>query len=268
LQSPGWADAVEKAIADHAEPVRTAACGLLARLDPAVALRLLADILDHGGVRERQAALATLGSMKGKDADAVLGKMLDQLLAGTVPPEVQLDLLLAAGKRSSKDVTTKLAAFEAKRSKTDHLAAYREALVGGHGEAGKTVFFEKQEVACLRCHRVGNDGGNVGPNLSDIGKRQTREYILESIVDPNRQIAQGFETVVLSLKDGKEVTGVLRAEDAKTITLMLPDGDSKVVAKDQVASRDRGPSAMPADVMQHLTKTELRDLVEYLTNQK
>jgi quinoprotein glucose dehydrogenase len=161
-----------------------------------------------------------------------------------------------------------VSAFEGRRSKTDHLAAYREALVGGHADAGKTIFFEKQEVACLKCHRVGNDGGNVGPNLSDVGKRQTREYILESIVDPNRQIAQGFETAVLSLKDGKQVTGVLRSEDAKTITLMLPDGDSKVVAKDAVEARDRGPSAMPADVMKHLTKAGLRDLVEYLANQK
>ncbi len=206
--------------------------------------------------------------MKGKDADAVLGTMLDRLLAGKVPPEVQLDLLAAAQKRSAPAIKTKLAEFEARRSKTDHLAAYREALVGGDADRGKTIFFENQEVACLRCHKVGNDGGDVGPNLSDVGKRQTREYILESIVDPNRQIAQGFETVVLTLKDGRQVTGVLKAEDAAAVTLMLPDGGSKVVAKDEIESRDRGPSAMPADVMQHLTKSDLRDLVEYLSGLK
>ncbi|HEY1376201.1 MAG TPA: PVC-type heme-binding CxxCH protein [Gemmataceae bacterium] len=268
LQAPGWAEAVEKAVTDPAEPVRAAACGLLARLDPAAALRLLGGVLEHGGVPERQAALATLGGMRGRDADAVLARMLDQLLAGKVPAEVRLDLLAAAEKRSAAAVKAKLAAFEARRSKTDHLAEYREVLVGGHADNGKTVFFEKQEVACLRCHKVGNDGGDVGPNLSDVGKRQSREYILESIVDPNRQIAQGFETVVLWLKDGRQVTGVLRAEDAAAVTLMLPDGSSKVVAKGHVESRERGPSAMPADVMKHLTKAELRDLVEYLSGLK
>jgi quinoprotein glucose dehydrogenase len=268
LQSPGWAEAVEKAVTDPAEPVRIAAYGLVARLDSAVSLKLLEGAMERGGVRERQAALATLGGMRGRDADAVLGRLLDKLLAGQVPPELQLDLLTAAGRRRARPIREKLEQLEARRPKNDPLAAYREALVGGHAENGKAVFFEKQEVSCLRCHKVGIDGGEVGPNLSDIGKRQTREYILESIVEPNKQIAQGFETAVLSLKDGKQVGGIVRAEDAATLTLMLPDAQTLVVRKGQIESRDRGPSAMPADVMKYLTKNELRDLVEYLSGLK
>src|SRR5581483_7726153 len=145
-------------------PVRIAAYKRAGDLDPAVGLRLLESALDRGGVRERQAALATLGGMKSPDADAVLARLLDRLLAGQVAPELQLDLLLAAGRRQSAAVKAKLAAFEARRPKTDPLAAYRESLFGGHADKGKDIFFENQTVACLRCHKVGDDGGEVGPN--------------------------------------------------------------------------------------------------------
>jgi quinoprotein glucose dehydrogenase len=268
LQAPGWAEAVEKGVTDVAEPVRVAAYGLVAKLDPKLSLALLEKALDGGSVRERQAAVTTLGGMRGRDADAVLVRLLDRLLAGQVPPEVQLDLLNAAEKRRSPQVRQKLEQYQARLSKDDPLAPYRVALVGGHAESGKNVFFEKAEVACLRCHKVGDDGGEVGPNLTHIGKEKSREYLLESMVDPNKQIAKGFETVILNLTDGRRLAGVVKEEDARHLTLITPEAQTVTVMKDQIAERDTGPSSMPADIKEHLTKSELRDLVEFLASQK
>ena len=79
-------------------------------------------------------------------------------------------------------------------------------------------------MSCLRCHKVKGEGGDVGPDLAGIGGKQKRDYLLESIVEPNKQIAQGYETVVLTLTNGKVVSGILKGEDAKEVQLMTAEG--------------------------------------------
>src|SRR5262249_33044586 len=152
-------------------------------------------------------------------------------IAGEAPPAVHLELLQASERRSAAEIKQKLAKFEASRKKDDSIAAYREALAGGDSRAGREIFLSKYEVACLRCHKVRGQGGEVGPDLTGIGSKQTREYLLESIVDPNRQIAKGFETVVLGLRDGTTVSGVLKEENANEIRLITPEATFISVAK-------------------------------------
>ena len=82
--------------------------------------------------------------------------------------------------------------YEAAKPKGDELAPYREALVGGDADNGRRIFFYKQETSCLRCHKVNGEGGEVGPEMKGIGTRQKREYLLESIVDPNKADRQGL----------------------------------------------------------------------------
>jgi quinoprotein glucose dehydrogenase len=198
----------------------------------------------------------------------VLTEWLDLLLKGDVPAEIRLDLLEAAGRRSVKRVKELLARYEAARPKGDKLSPYREVLAGGDAEAGRRVFFYKSEVSCLRCHKVKGEGGDVGPELAGIGTRQKRDYLLESIVDPNKQIAKGYETVVLTLTSGQIKTGILKSEDAKAVRLMTPEGALVTVPKDEIEQRARGPSAMPEDLPRHLTRRELRDLIEFLASLK
>jgi len=81
-------------------------------------------------------------------------------------------------------------------------------------------------------------------------------------VDLNRQIAKGFETVVLTLQNGKIVSGVLKEDNAQEVKLITAEGESLVVAKPEIEDRQTGKSAMPLDVIKHLSKTELRNLIE------
>src|SRR5262249_33279970 len=152
-------------------------------------------------------------------------------------------------------------------------AAYREALAGGNARRGRAVFTDKAETECLRCHKArarGGEipGGEVGPDLSGVGGQHDRAYILESIVDPTKQIAQAFESVVLATSDGQVITGVFRGEDDKAVHLMTAEGKPVDVPKDSIEERKRGPSAMPADLAPKLSKSELRDLVEFLSTLK
>src|SRR5690606_27420530 len=90
------------------------------------------------------------------------------------------------------------------------LAPYRFTLAGGDAEAGRKIFFEREDVACVRCHQSGLEaGGEVGPKLAGLASRVTPEYILESIVNPNAHIAAGFENIMVETKAATLVAGVI-----------------------------------------------------------
>ncbi len=271
LEQLGDARLVELARAAVDSPVtnlRAEAVRVLAKARPKEAVPALERALEASETAERQAALATLGDLDDPAADVVLARWLDRLADGKVAPEVQLDLLEASARRSSTEVKERLGRIEAGRPKDDPTAAYREALAGGDPDRGRRIFFEKAEVQCVRCHKVGGQGGEVGPDLSGVGGKQPREYILESIVTPDRKIAEGFETLVVATADGQVQAGILKSEAGDSLKLMTPEGKLVTILKDDVDERKRGASAMPADLIKSLSRSEVRDLVAYLANQK
>jgi len=241
---------------------------LLARHEPARALPLLEAALDRGEQIEQQEALATLAEMKRTEATKLLTTWVHRLSAGDVPPALRLDVIEAALATKSADLSKLLKEYEARKPKNNPLAAWNEALEGGNAEAGRRIFFEKAEISCLRCHKINGRGGDVGPDLSSIGVQQKRDYLLESIVDPNKQIAKGFETVILTLADGKIQSGILKSETKKEVRLMTPEGQVLTIRTDEIDQRSRGKSAMPEDIIRHLSRREVRDLVEFLAAQK
>jgi quinoprotein glucose dehydrogenase len=268
LQDNKVKDAMTMALADRDAQVRTQGRRMLAKLQPTAVLAELTAALDTGTTLDRQGVFEILGGLKDTAASDLLKIWLEKLVAGQVPPPLQLDLLEAAGKRPTADMKKLVAQFEADRSPKDHLAKWRESLEGGNAEVGKKIFFERTDVSCLRCHKIQGTGGEVGPELTGIGGKQNREYLLESIVLPDKQIAKGYETVVLTLNNGQVKSGILKSEDKKEVRLMTPEGVVIVVPVEEIDSRGRGPSAMPGDVMKHLSRRDLRDLVEYLSSLK
>lgn len=268
LKDGGLGKAVELALASDSPRLRAEGRNVLARENPERAYPEVQEALQKGELIEQQRALTVLGTLKHEQAGDVLADWMKRLLGGKVRPELHLDLLEAAAKSDDKEVETLLTRFEEDRSKTDTLAGFREALHGGDAAAGRRIFMEKSEVSCLRCHKVAGTGGDVGPDLSFIAREKNREYLLEAITAPSKEIAKGFDSVVLLLKDGRITTGVLKAEDGKEVRLMTPEGTLVTVPKANVEEQVRGKSAMPEDLTKHLQRRELRDLVEFLSSLK
>lgn len=237
---------------------------LLPNMKPDDAVKQLAEVLEHGEVVEKQGAFALLADVKATAADDMLLRSLDQLLKNKVPVAVQLDLLEAAQRRATPALKEKLAAYDAAIPKGDTVLPYRAALAGGDAENGGNIFYNKTELSCVRCHKVQGTGGDVGPDLTGISKKFPRPYLLEALVDPNRQIAKGYETVVLTLTNGQVKSGILKTEDAKEVRLMNADGQIIVVPKADIDERSRGKSAMPDDLIKKMSRRELRDLIEFL----
>lgn len=264
LKDEKLAEVVDAALNDEAIPVRAEGLRLLAHLEPERAIDVATKVLAAGATAEKQGAFSAVATIPGAKADALLAAWLEKLANGEVAPDVRLDLTEAAAARDSADVKAALGRYEAIRDTNDPLAAFRDTLAGGDADRGRRIFREKAEVQCLRCHKVAGDGGEVGPELAGVGRRKDRDYVLESIVLPNKQIAEGFETQVLALADGRVVAGIVKAEDDKEVRLVTPEGTLVVVPKDEIEEKTRGNSAMPEDLIKDLKKTEIRDLVEFL----
>ena len=104
--------------------------------------------------------------------------------------------------------------------------------------------------------------------MAGLGARQTRESILESILYPNKNIAPGFESVLVTLKNGTSYAGLLKSEDAAQMVINSPEDGLLTVKKADVTKRDRGLSAMPEEMGNILSKTDVRNLIEFLSTLK
>ncbi len=294
LNGDGLDDAIQLALRDRQPLLRGEARRLLADRDPPAAVELLKQVLGatlkdsastanssiaDATVSEQQSALATLAGIQDLRVDGILMDSWIALKAGRLPAEIRLDVVLAVRQliANEKKFNHDKTFYALKLSFEDYektlaggspLTAFQYALAGGNAELGRAIFFEKVAVSCVRCHKIDDTGGEVGPNLSKIGADKTRQYLLEAIVDPNIQIAKGFETAVILLNDGRQLSGIVKSETGKELTLINADAQTVVLQKDQIDERSFGQSAMPADVVKLLTPAEVRDLVEYLATRK
>ena len=263
----GVAEIVAASAEDASEALRKEAMKLLVKLNSPGVIPALAKVLEKGSIGEKQSVLGTLAGMRVPEVETLLRTQMDALLEGRLAAELHLDVLEAAGKNGANSLQSRVRRYEAGLDSKDPLAAYRVALKGGDAEAGKRVFLEKPEASCVRCHKYQQYGAEVGPVLDGVGKRQTREYLLESIVDPNAKIAQGFETLIVTMKDGSVHAGILKKETAEQLVLQPPAGGPETLKASEVASRNKGISGMPPLGMV-LSKRDLRDVVEFLSRLK
>jgi len=266
LGSPQTREAVALAMKSDDARLRGAALGVMGKLEPdnEATLATLKAALGGESVPERQAALGALGGMKSKQATALLGGWVDDLVIGKVPPPLQLDVIEAAAASKDRGLAGKLRKYQATKRKGDAMATYAEALEGGDAFEGEAIFKSGQ---CTQCHQVAGLGGNVGPDLSHVASRLARRDLLESIVIPNAKIAEGFATISVTTRDGDTTTGTLQKESPTELTLKGDDGQIVVIKKADVDSRTKPSSAMPP-MTEVLKADEIRHVVEYLSGLK
>ncbi len=242
---------------------------IASRLHPESAVTTLATLLEHGTAEEQRVAFTALGEAAGAEADDVLLAQLGRLAAGKVAPSAQLELLEAAGRRSDPRIKQALADRAAALAATgDPLAPFQVALAGGDPKAGARLFFRNPAVTCVRCHRSGDSpGGEAGPNLAGIGARKPREYILQSIIKPSAQIAEGFAIATVTRTNGEALVGIIAKQDETTVRLKVGD-DLVDLPRRDIKTVELAPSAMPEIAALVLKKSEIRDLVAFVSSLK
>ncbi len=205
---------------------------------------------------ERQQAVTLLLELSDPAATEAITALATQLEAGTLDPTIALEVAEAAEMRLGQRPLL--------GTSNDPLAAWQDVAAGGDPKRGRHLFTAKEEVSCVRCHSAEGTGGDVGPRLDGIASRRDPRYLLESIVHPNARVAEGYATTVILTDEGLAHSGVITSETPESITMRLPDGTTRVIPAESVDERSNGPSAMPGDIADKLTRRELRDIVAWL----
>ncbi len=267
IEFPEFATALNQAAESSSEELRIAAAKLAAKSFSGDQMTTLFEKrMESGTLREKQAAFALLADAKDPAADRLLMRRLDDFLGGSLPAELQLDVLEAAAKRQDKPVKEKLGVLQKQLTMSGR--QFTECQSGGDAALGKKIFREKIEASCLRCHKLNGEGGAAAPDLTGIGSRADRAYLVESIAFPNSKIATGFENVQIVLNNGQAYAGTLKSETPETLELISPEDGTVKITKAEIKSRAIGLSGMPDNMREVLTKREIRDLVEFLAGLK
>lgn len=258
--------ALQLALKDAERDVRVSALRLLPEQDlPADELLSLFEIvLQRASIREQQTALRGLSDLPVEKTRPLLNRLLDQLMAGEIPPGIQLELIEAVEESKSQPLLDKLAAYRAGFDENDILAQYREALDGGNPWRGRQLFLSHETSQCVRCHTLEpGKGSDVGPSLADVGAKYSREELLKSLVAPSESITPGYGVVVLTLRDGRTISGIVKEENDKQLVLQIGQAAPQTIAKSDIEERIDANSSMPpmGDI---LSKEELRDIVAFL----
>ena len=144
---------------------------------------------------------------------------------------------------------------------------YARFAATNHGDAGRgrALFADLKRLACARCHRARGLGGEIGPDLSDIGGKFDRALLVESVLDPSRQIVEGYRTTTIATTDGRVKSGIARDETAAGLVLLDAEGKKHSVRANEIEERKLGTtSLMPAGLAAGISLAEFADLIAYL----
>jgi putative heme-binding domain-containing protein len=141
-----------------------------------------------------------------------------------------------------------------------------EPYLQGDSAAGRALFFDPDGRArCGRCHRVGDEGGDIGPELTVVAGTRTMQSIVESLLQPSASIPAGYETVLIETTDGRLLDGLVMRETVDTLWLVTALEDVVAVPLTEVVRRRRQEtSLMPDDLADYLSVRQLHDLIAYL----
>lgn len=239
------------------------AIGLIGRSGGANSVALLIPIVVSGDTTmdRRIAALAAAGRhLDGQQ------KILELVKQTALPEELKFaaaNVLLASENEAiAVEAATHLSLPETADSQPLPPVAELAQRTGDLA-AGASVF--RQQGTCIQCHPIHGEGKVVGPDLSEIGSKLSREAMFVAILDPSAAISHNFETYVLLTDDGTAITGLLISQTDAEITLRTNEGIDRTVDRDEVELFEKkSKSMMPQDLQRLMTVNQLIDLVEYL----
>ena len=125
--------------------------------------------------------------------------------------------------------------------------------------------FRRADVSCLKCHAIHRAGGQVGPDLSNVGRISPVDYIVNSVLNPNLAIKEAYVTRIIETSDGKLVQGVAIDRDANRVVLRTADGKKVTIPVADIDTEEEGKSLMPQGLTKFLTHQEFLDLARFVS---
>jgi len=280
-------------------PVRQAAFDGLREIggkEAVTGLRQLAQA-PHDEQTRRMAAIALAGadlngSMKEVLEAAKLPKTEDQALAywrsllsvkGAAPalarglaknnlPEVSGRAALRVareGGRNEPDLVIAIARASGLTEESQNLTeeeVHRIAYNVPHGDAARGErIYRRKELGCMSCHSIGGAGGKVGPDMTSLGASAVVDYIVESVIAPNKKVKEGYHSIQVTTKDGEDLSGIPVRENNEELVLRDASNKEISIPKKNIDSRKIGGSIMRAGLAEILNESERLDLFRFLS---
>ncbi|MEW4490778.1 PVC-type heme-binding CxxCH protein [Thalassoglobus sp. JC818] len=248
--------------------IRRAALIELLRFRPQQAPALIADFLQTAPPQVIEPLFYAIIQRKGAEA-AVAAAMKDL----SYPKDVavigsrvlgssgQQDSELAKVLRQSGQLADE--PVQLSSEEMQHLVAQIQA--NGNPARGEEIF-RRADLNCLKCHAIGPAGGQIGSNLVSLGATAQLDYVVESLLDPNAKVKEGYHTVVVATDEGKVYSGIQTRESDDSLYLRDAEGREHVVIKDEIVQQKQGLSLMPAGLTSSITNNELLDLCAFLSS--
>lgn len=255
---------------DAAPELASLAIERLATIDPQRALTVIDDQMDATSPLIRRACVKALAEIASDPADERLSRLADRFLAGELPDDVKLDVFDALVSRAddSEHLRNQLEQIEAlphlKASPSRTFRQFALASAGGDPDRGERLFRSDVRLQCSRCHRVGKNGSEIGPELTRIANKRDAEYLLRAVVYPSADIEPQYNLQTILLTDGNVVQGVIKSESDQEVVLVNDKVEETKIAADEIEQiAEKKVSLMP-DMTDVFTPDQVRDLVAYL----
>ena len=271
LVSLGGSSATDlRALADDvklAANVRGLAVHSLVQLDAPAAAKAAVGLLGAKTPADLEPLFAAFVGRKGGSTE-----LAKALADAKLPPDVakvgvRVARTSAAPDQALIDALTKAGGLTApKRALTkaelDQMVA--DVKAKGDPARGERVY-RKAELTCLKCHAVAGAGGQVGPDMTSIGASAQVDYLIESLLNPNAKIKEGYNSFLVNTDDGRSFSGIKVRETNAEVVFRDAEDKEITVRKADKPDIKPGKSLMPEGLTDSLTSQEFVDLVRFLS---
>ena len=196
--------------------------------------------------------------------------LVDLLTTGRIPEELMFVTGTALFGSSDPDIVKSAKEFVTlpTTANATPLPPVNELLLlQGDAATGKIVF--DKNGTCIKCHKVGEAGKEVGPSLTEIGSKLSKEAMFVSILDPSAGVSHNYETFAIALNSGNVLSGIVVSRSDAEVVLRNAEGIDRVISVSEIDEIIKtGVSLMPADLQKVMTVQDLVNVVAYLTQLK
>ncbi len=256
-------------MADAKNPIssRKLAVTSLSQLDTAAAAKAAVEMFVEKDAADLDPIFAAFVARK--DGPAILAKALDGKKLTADVAKVGVRVAKANGQADAALVAALTKAGNLTETRREFTKPELETLLAdvktkGDPARGELVY-RRAELNCLKCHGVAGSGGQVGPDMTSIGASAQVDYLVESLLNPNAKIKEGYNSIIVTDAEDRVFAGIKVRETPQQLVLRDAEDKEIVISKADKPQIKPGRSLMPDGLTDGLTRQEFVDLVRFLT---
>jgi putative heme-binding domain-containing protein len=257
--------------ATHPAALHLEALRSLAVIDPASTFAVAEKFLDFADAALRNEAVQILGT-RPEGAKIIGQRFIDKKLPTELLPQVSEALRKHADKNPElkQMLTDVMKGGLLLSTQPGEIERIRQLVkTKGNAQRGKLIYLNSKQLACVTCHKLEGVGGQVGPDLTKVWETATIEKIMESIIEPSKEIKEGFQSFKATTKNGQTFTGLKAIDKPTEVVIRDANGKDITILRDNLEELNPSKvSLMPDNVVSQLSFDQFVDLVAFLKSKE